>query len=249
MQVTIYQHADYESPGIISDWLDRRAARVRVVDWSQGQQDGLGETTDLLIVMGGPMNVDEFGAYPWLVPERAMLRRHVEAGTPILGICLGAQLLARVLGAPVHRNPEPEIGWFPVELLAEARQDDRLRHWPGRFEPLHWHGDTFELPAGAAPIGHSAACPRQGFLWGDRIVAFQFHPEATPALVEGFVDRNRDTLPAGRPWVQEAAALLAGAAQPAVAELHAALFATLDALADRIAQPPNHTPLDTGGHA
>lgn len=230
MRVTVFQHADYEAPGAILDWIADRGHARTTVDWSApGAVAPDPAEADLLVIMGGPMNVDETDRLPWLLPERRAIRAHVEAGLPTLGICLGAQLLARVHDAEVTANDEPEIGWFPVRLSADALGHPLFAGWPEELLTFHWHGDTFALPVGAMPIGASAACTRQGFLLGDRVVGLQFHPEATRALIEGFVDRGGHTLPTGRRFVQTPADLIEGSRHAGPAHRH--LFALLDRLA------------------
>jgi GMP synthase-like glutamine amidotransferase len=228
MHVRVFQHADFEAPGAILGWAADRGAAVDVLDWSSGNgaaPDPRG--SDLLVIMGGPMNVDETDRLPWLLDERAAIRAHLDAGVPTIGICLGAQLLARVLDAAVRPNAQREIGWFPVRLHAEAMHHTLLAGWPAEFTTLHWHGDTFDIPAGAQPIGSSEACANQGFIVGDRVVGLQFHPEATPSLVGGFIERAG--LPGGERWVQSATELRDGLQH--APSMHAHLFALLDRLA------------------
>ncbi len=130
-----------------------------------------------LIILGGEMGVHDEKIHPWLRQEKAFILKALESGIPVLGICLGAQLMAHVMGARVGKNPCPEIGWFPV-TLSDRISGTILGHaLPETFEAFHWHDDTFEIPKGALPIGSSPACPNQGFILGDRIVGLQFHPE------------------------------------------------------------------------
>lgn len=227
MHVRVFQHADFEAPGAILEWAARRHATSDIVDWSAGNVAVPDvQKTDLLVVMGGPMNVDETDRLPWLLDERAAIRAHVDAGVPTVGICLGAQLLARVYDAAVRPNVQREIGWFPVRLRADALNHPLLEGWPVEFTTLHWHGDTFDIPAGALPIGSSEACLNQGFIIGDRVIGLQFHPEATQALVGGFIERAG--VPSGEPGVQSAAEIRDGLHfAPAI---HAHLFSLLDRL-------------------
>ena len=138
------------------------------------------ESFDWLLVMGGAMNADEEARYPWLAGEKRAIERAIAARKRVIGICLGSQLIARVLGAKVTRNRDTEIGWFPIERAEGAEASAVGRALPARAEVFHWHGDTFALPAGAVQLARSAACEQQGFVYDDRVLALQFHPEMTP---------------------------------------------------------------------
>jgi GMP synthase-like glutamine amidotransferase len=168
-------------------WFAARGHLLSHVRFFAGELPGGGTgssaapAADWLIVMGGPMGVHDEGEFPWLKAEKAAVRAALDRGAAVLGVCLGAQLLAHVLGAEVKPNAVKEIGWFPVELSAEARSTWLGRVFPERFTPFHWHGDTFGIPAGAIPLGSSEACRNQGFLWRERVLGLQFHPEITPA--------------------------------------------------------------------
>jgi GMP synthase-like glutamine amidotransferase len=140
---------------------------------------------NFLVVMGGPMNIYQDRDHPWLRKERTFLEAHIAAGRPAIGVCLGAQLLADALGGRVTQNPRIEIGWWPVEFTPEARE--RFPFLPEKIETLHWHGDTFELPAGALRLATSAACANQGFLHDGRVLGLQFHPEMTRAVAAELV--------------------------------------------------------------
>ncbi|MDB5392612.1 MAG: glutamine amidotransferase [Rhodospirillales bacterium] len=136
---------------------------------------------DLLIVLGGPIGAYEEDYYPFLVAELELIRKRLAANRPILGLCLGAQLMARALGADVRPGPAKEIGWGPVSLT-EAGWAGPLKHL-GSDPVLHWHGDAFTLPDGAERLAGTEICPNQAFSYGPNVLAFQFHPEAA---VEGF---------------------------------------------------------------
>jgi len=177
MQLHVLQHHHCESPGAILDWARERGCAISTTHLNRGEPLPEAAAVDLLVVMGGPMNIYQDRDHPWLREERAFLETHVAAGKSAVGICLGSQLLADALGARVTQNPRVEIGWWPVEFTPEARA--RFPFLPEKIETLHWHGDTFELPAGTTRLATSAACANQGFLYEGRVLALQFHPEMT----------------------------------------------------------------------
>ena len=155
------------------------------------------------------MNIYETDMYPWLEVEKSFLRSCLDRGTRMLGICLGAQLLAGLLGGKVCPGSRKEIGWFPVNPDRGIRSHPILRSLPDTFHVFHWHGDTFDIPAGSIRIGSSEACPNQGFLYDQQLMALQFHLEVTPKLVAGLI-RNCGHEPDGGTYVQNAEELNAG---------------------------------------
>ncbi len=177
MNLHILQHAGCEGPGAIASWAAARDRPVTTTHLYRGESLPDPAAVDLLIVMGGPMNIYQDRDYPWLRAERAFIGAHVESGKPAVGVCLGSQFLADALGGRVTQNAKIEIGWLPVEFTAEARE--RFSFLPPALEVLHWHGDTFDLPAGALRLASSFGCLNQGFIHEDRVLALQFHPEIT----------------------------------------------------------------------
>lgn len=183
MRVHWLQHADHEGLGCIGPWLAAHGHPAGATRLYAGERPPPNVSGfDALIAMGGPMNVDEHERHPWLVPEKALIRAALDAGKRVLGICLGAQLIARALGAEVARNPEAEIGWFPVRLSEAGRAAPLLADLPNEFTAFHWHGDTYALPAGAELLASSEACAQQAFTCGGgRVLGLQFHLEVGKA--------------------------------------------------------------------
>ncbi|RRQ21694.1 type 1 glutamine amidotransferase [Thiohalobacter thiocyanaticus] len=208
MRVHFLQHVPYEGLGSLQDWLQRADNQVTATRLYAG--DGLPrpDALDLLIVMGGPMGVYDETDYPWLIAEKRFLDAVIAHGTRILGICLGAQLLADRLGAKVRDNGEKEIGWFPVQRSPAAAGTALAAALPGEFMAFHWHGDTFDLPVGAVHLGRSEACENQGFLYQDRILGLQYHLEMTPAGAQDLIDCHREQLGSG-PFARTEGELLA----------------------------------------
>jgi GMP synthase-like glutamine amidotransferase len=225
MKLAVLQHAEAEGPGEIAEWAAARGHAVEIARLDRGE--ALPPSFDWLAVMGGEMNVYQDRDYPWLKAERRFVRATLEAGKPVVGICLGAQLLADALGSRVVQNAEHEIGWFPVSFTREAREN--FAHLPESATALHWHGDAFELPAGALRVGTSAGCGEQGFLVPGRCLALQFHFEADEALTRAFVEGSSDfsQWPKGR-FVQSPEVIVESAAR-FCGENRQLLFEMLDA--------------------
>jgi GMP synthase-like glutamine amidotransferase len=178
MRVHWLQHAEHEGLGCIEPWLRARGHRVRGTRLHLGEELPGIDDFDWLIVMGGPMNIYEHDRHPWLIREKFLIRDACVKKKQVLGICLGSQLVADVLGGHVSENDEPEIGWFDVQLGEQGRTSALFADFPDTFAAFHWHGDTFKLPPGATPLMSSAACPSQGFSWGEgRVLGLQFHLE------------------------------------------------------------------------
>ncbi|MHB9022197.1 MAG: type 1 glutamine amidotransferase [Halothiobacillus sp.] len=194
MNVLAFQHESFEGLGAMAPWFEAQGATVRMIRQFEPESTPLPDpaTLDLIIVLGGPMGVHDTAQYPWLAAEKAYIRASFEAKIPMLGICLGAQLIAEQLGAVVGKNPQPEIGWWPMEWTSAARTI-----WPEAVPAstvFHWHGDTFSLPAGSELLASSKACAHQGFLFEDRVVGLQFHLEMTAATVNDLIAHGSDDL-------------------------------------------------------
>lgn len=181
MRVIAFRHVPFEGLGLIQPALEERGIEVELVDLSQGgpPPDVAGATG--LIFLGGPMSVND--DLPWLPVEMQYIRQAAERGQPVLGVCLGAQLIARALGAKVYRNPVKEIGWFEVCLTDAGRRDPLLSSLDDRETVLQWHGETFDLPPGAEWLAYSEACRHQAYRVGSNIYGLQFHLEVTPKIV------------------------------------------------------------------
>lgn len=208
MNLHYFQHVAFEGPGSITQWAALRNHAISATRWDLGETPPQLSGIDLLVIMGGPMSVHDTGRYPWLSGEKAYLRRAIDADKPILGICLGAQLLAQALGAEISRNDYPEIGWFPITRSEQLINTGLHSLIPAVMEVFHWHGETFTLPDKSIPIASSAACVNQGFLFNDRVIGLQFHPEVTIESASMLIDNCRGDLRAGR-YIQTEPQILA----------------------------------------
>lgn len=194
MNIYFLQHDAAEGVGALSDWAKSRGHQLRGTRLFADEALPPLASFDFLIVLGGPMNVYQWEKYPWLKRETAFIGDAISDGKIVLGLCLGAQLIAAASGGKVTRNRETEIGWFPVELTGDgAREASPLSFLPRAFEALHWHGDTFSIPPNATHLARSAACEHQAFMLGERVLGLQFHLEFTP-------DGARVLAPTETPW-------------------------------------------------
>lgn len=228
MRIQVLQHVPFEGPAGIGDWAARKGHSVAITPLFEDADLPDSDTFDWLVVMGGPMGIHDDAECPWLTREKAFVREAIDGGKTVIGICLGAQLIADALGAEVYRNAHKEIGWLPIELT-EAGQSSRLMIFlPHRFEVFHWHGDTFDLPEGAIHLARSEACEHQAFLYDKRVLALQFHLESTPASVADLVANCGDEIVPGR-YVQDAERMLA-VTEGDFVRINQALFGILDQL-------------------
>lgn len=204
LRIHVFQHVHFEGIGAIEPWAQARGHQIGYSRLFDGEAPPAPESFDWLIVMGGPMGVHDEAEFPWLKAEKRAVAATLKAGIPVLGICLGAQLLAEVSGGTVSRNREKEIGWFPIHSI----QSRSGRAWPWSIFPatlttFHWHGDTFTLPPGAIHLAASEGCEQQAFAVGEKAVGLQFHPEATPEGIAALLANCASDLTPGR-YVQAA---------------------------------------------
>lgn len=177
-EVLAIRHVHFEDLGSLELVLGERGRPVRYLDVGRGRIEAPDPVApSLMVILGGPINACDDARYPTLIPLVSMIERRIAAGLPTLGICLGAQLIARVLGARVYAGSRPEIGWAPL-ALTDAGRASPLRHLDGaRTSMFHWHGDTFDLPTGATRLASTPDCENQAFAWGGHVLGLQCHPE------------------------------------------------------------------------
>ena len=194
------QHVPFEGPGYIETLCRSRDISLKQTALFRGEAFPSPDQFDLLFVMGGPMSVHDSRLYPWLKAEKKFIETSIRAGKTIIGICLGAQLIADVLGAPVSRIREKEIGWFPVHKTSSP-ETSLEAIFPESFYALHWHGETFGIPSGAHRLAASEACENQAFVYSQNVLALQFHLESTEVSINDILINCVDDLDKG-PWVQ-----------------------------------------------
>ncbi len=204
MLVKIISHVAHEGPGYLAEFLARKRIAHELICIEDGAElpDTL-EGTSGIVFMGGPMSVND--PLPWIARETALIRRAVDADVPVLGHCLGGQLMAKALGAKVRRNPVSEIGWLPVEVVPSALARSWVGELPDSFPVYHWHGETFELPEGVTHLLRSQGCPNQAFVRGKHL-ALQCHVEMTPQMIRDWIGRGGELRPS--PTVQSGPEML-----------------------------------------
>jgi len=230
VRVHVFQHVPFEGLGFIERWLSARHAQLSTTRFYEDPRPPNLDAVDWLIIMGGPMSVNDLTAHPWLAAEQRCIARAVADGKVVLGVCLGAQLIASAMGASVYPNKERELGWLPIERVAEPRSGGMAGVIPDRLDVFHWHGETFDLPAQALHIARSAACENQAFAIGERVLGLQFHLEATPSSVTALIENCRGDLSPGR-FVQSEEDMLRGGDR--FERANAVMVSVLDHLAAR----------------
>ena len=195
MNVLAVIHGDKVRAGVFAEAV--AAAGHQLEEWSLAWDTPLPRPIDdfgAVLVFGGAMHADQDDRHPWLRQENLFLQRLLDRHIPVLGVCLGAQLLAKAASAPVGPSSEPEVGWFEIELTEEGRDDPVLGSLPPRFEAFQWHFYTHGLPAGAVELARSRVCT-QAFRLGESAWGVQFHPEVTAEQVESWIAEDKNELP------------------------------------------------------
>jgi GMP synthase (glutamine-hydrolysing) len=184
-KLLVFRHVAHEILGTLDPLLRNSGFRIKYVNYERDPDAKPNiDNYDGLIVLGGPMNVDQVDKYPNLLTEVRLIKRAVDTGMPVLGICLGSQLLAKALGAEVRKNKKPEIGWYDVTPTTKGKKDDLISQFKGTEKIFQWHGDTFDLPDGAVHLASSEHCTNQAFKFGNNVYGFQFHLEVDTNLIE-----------------------------------------------------------------
>jgi GMP synthase-like glutamine amidotransferase len=200
MKIHYLIHVAEELPGAISTWAQSKGHTESYTRFYLGDTLPEASAFDMLVVMGGPMNIYEHEKYPWLVAEKELIGKAAKEGKKVFGVCLGAQLMSDALGGKVVRNHTVEIGWFPVSLTPEGAVTPLFSGIKFTQPVLHWHGDRFDVPPGAIHLLSSEACTNQAFLFGKNALALQFHFEMVPETLEKIIELDKASLKKAQ-WV------------------------------------------------
>jgi len=186
MRIHYLQQVPFEDPAYFFEWAKKNNVPITGTHCYREATYPDISSFDCLLIMGGPMSIHDEIEYPWLSKEKIVIKSCLDAGKKIIGICLGAQLLAEILGATVMQNDQKEIGFFPIQFNAPklGLKDETLL-------AFHWHGETFNIPEGANHLAESEACKNQAFMYKDQVLAFQFHLESTTESIHKLIDNCR----------------------------------------------------------
>lgn len=207
LRIRCFMHVPFESPGLISHWVEENNHDISYTRFYENDPLPDPAEIDLLIIMGGPMNVFDYHIHPWMQDEIEWLEEFIKEGKAVFGVCLGAQLIATALGSEVYPGKYKEIGWHNIRFLPALGDYRICKSLPATRKIFHWHGDTFDIPKGAVRIAESQAFPNQGFIYEDQVIALQFHLEVAPENVALLVENCRNELVEG-PFVQNERELL-----------------------------------------
>jgi GMP synthase (glutamine-hydrolysing) len=207
MRIHYFQHVPFEGLGTIQQWIESQGHSLGVTQFFRNSTFPKIEDIDLLIVMGGPMGVYDKNKFPWLIKEKEFISEVIGKNKKVLGICLGAQLIASALGAKVYPNTQKEIGWFPLNLTPDGKSSSLFKNISQQFTAFHWHGDTFDLPKEAHWLAKSEACKHQAFSFGKYVLGLQFHFEVERNNVESLIQNCGNELKTG-PFIQSAESML-----------------------------------------
>lgn len=197
MRIHYLQHVPFESPGRIADWAKENDHQLTATLLYENTHFPDQSEFDMLVIMGGPMGVYDEESFPWLVQEKAFIQETIRHRKRVLGICLGAQLIAVALGGKVMKNEFKEIGWHPVRLTDASEDSLFFSAFPQEFVPFHWHGDTFELPKEANRVAISQGCANQAFEWKGHVIGLQFHLECDEVAIQNLIEQCADDIEPG----------------------------------------------------
>ena len=194
MHIHFIQHVAFEYPGSIVDWAAQKNYTTSFTKVFEQAKFPSPEQFDMLVIMGGPMGVYEEDKYEWIKDEKNCIKAAIDTKKKVLGVCLGSQFIANVLGEEVYPHTLKEIGWWPVQKVSEHPLSNAL---PPEFITFHWHGDTFALPKGAVQLFKTKGCAQQGFVYNNHVAALQFHMEIKEDLLDGMTEHERSELTGG----------------------------------------------------
>ena len=229
IKIHCFQHVDFEGLACIGNWIEKKGHAVNYTRFYENYSVPECDDYDWLIIMGGPMSVNDEGEFPWLVDEKRAIKEAIGKDKTVIGICLGSQLIANVLGEEIYKNPEKEIGWFDITLNGPNGDENILNALASsQIKVFHWHGETYKIPANSIHLAYSACCENQAFLYREKVLGLQFHLEVTEQSIRTMVENGRNELVSGK-YIQSEKELLGQSAS--VESNNKLMFQILDNLA------------------
>ena len=230
LRIHFFQHVFFEGPANIEAWCIENGHLISFTKFYENP--ALPELSDIdwLVIVGGPMSVYDEEKFSWLAAEKQFIKKVIQAGKTIIGICLGAQLLAEVLGAKVYQNDSKEIGWFPVALTSEGQENPLFSNFKNNAIAFHWHSDTFDIPANVLHLAQSEPCKNQAFLYNKKIIGLQFHLEMNEQSLKEMLENGASELVSAK-YIQTENEILQR--QNLLATNKKMLFTILDNLAEQ----------------
>ena len=231
MKAHCLQHVPFEGLAAIETWLVNNNFDISCTRFFESDKLPSLHDIDWIIIMGGPMSVNDEKEYPWLNSEKNFIRQCVEKGKVVIGICLGSQLIASALGSKVYKNSQKEIGWFPIRKVKSLKNETFFSDLPSETTVFHWHGETFDLPAGAELIASSEACKNQIFAIEPNVIGFQCHFEITVKSLKEMILFSKSEIMAA-PYIQSENEILRKEKNHS-SEMNKLLFTILDNLFEK----------------
>jgi GMP synthase-like glutamine amidotransferase len=211
MHLHCFQHVSFENSGTILEWAALNHYTISYTCFFERNFSlPVVNELDVLLVMGGYMNVDEEQKFPWLVQEKEYIRQAIASGKKVIGICLGAQLIASALGNKVYPGNEKEIGFFPIQFTENALKNPLFNHFNNPYTVFHWHCDTFDLPENAQLIASTHICKHQAYLIGENVLGLQFHFEMNEAVIQDMLLHDGHELEEEGNYIQKPADIKVG---------------------------------------
>jgi GMP synthase (glutamine-hydrolysing) len=229
MRIHCIIHAPFEMPGAVATWVLKKGYSLTFTHTYNGEKLPAVSAFDFLVIMGGPQSPLELNKFPYIANEIILTKQAIQANKPVIGFCLGAQIIGESLGATTQKSPHKEIGQYPIMLTKAAEQDPVFKTMSTTFDVIHWHNDMPGIPPNAVLLAYSEGCPQQAFRYGDRVYGLQFHMEMTQELVEGMIKHCPEDLQAGQ-YIRSEQELLNSDFAP----MNQKLFSLLNYLASRM---------------
>lgn len=227
MKIHFIQHVPFEGPANLEKWAGKKGHAVSTTKMFENKKFPSMNEFDWLVVLGGPMGAYDEMYFQWLSAEKKFIKKAIEENKVVVGICLGAQLIAGVLGAKVYKNVFKEIGWHDVFLSKDSEKSNVFKNFPKKFIAFHWHGDTFDLPPESIRIAESKGCKNQAFVYNNRVFGLQFHLESAKDSIESLIENCKNDLVPGKFAQTEKNALIS---VKKIGEISKKMFLLFDAI-------------------